>query len=264
MANLSPQRKQALDDGTAEARNLAECLAVDQAALVRAVLPSLGLGEELAPVLAALQAVSDKGISRQIAAVGEAVGAALDGRWRTDRTAVLAAMAGHSSDTVRSWAAFAVARSDRHGVLQNRLEAMSPFAADRHFGVREWAWLAVRPHVAAAPLAAIEILCGWTGSPDPNIRRFAVESTRPRGVWCEHIALLKSDPAVAEPLLAPLKADPARYVQDSVANWLNDASKTRADWVTEICRRWSADDHPATERIVGRAMRTLRKQQAAT
>jgi 3-methyladenine DNA glycosylase AlkC len=40
----------------------------------------------------------------------------------------------------------------------------------------------------------IEILSGWAKHTDENVRRFASEATRPRGVWCEYIEALKNNP----------------------------------------------------------------------
>ena len=173
--------------------------------------------------------------------------------------ATLQSLAQHPSDTVRSWAAYIVGRDPKLN-LRDRLLAIRPLAADKHFGVREWAWMAVRPAIATEPLPAIGFLTPWVQEADPNLRRFTIEATRPRGVWCAHITQLKETPEPARVLLDPLCRDEARYVQDSVANWLNDASKSRPDWVQQLCKQWQArSPHPETERIVRRALRTLNK-----
>lgn len=163
----------------------------------------------------------------------------------------------HPNDTVRGWAAYMLAAAPGL-TLAERLNRMKPLAADPHFGVREWAWLAVREEIARDIRASIRLLTPWTADPSPNVRRFASEATRPRGVWCTHIEELKQNPELGLPILEPLRLDDSRYVRDSVANWLNDASKTRPDWVREICAKWERD----APYIARRASRTLSKSQA--
>ncbi|MEO1510545.1 MAG: HEAT repeat domain-containing protein [Planctomycetota bacterium] len=168
-----------------------------------------------------------------------------------------AELAGHPSDTVRGWACYAIgAAPDR--TTARRLKAIKPFAADHHFGVREWAWLALRPAIAADLDDAIDRLARWSNSRDQNIRRFASEATRPRGVWCAHLRELRADPARGLPILTPLRADPSKYVQDSVANWINDASKDAPAWARSLASEWlDAEPNAATERICRRALRSL-------
>lgn len=237
--DIPAERRAALNTG-AEATNLTECLAVDFAALMAAIAPDLAAR--------ATEIDASAGISVRMRQAGEILRAA--------GAEVIARMAVHPSDTARGWAAFArVSGQD----LDTTLTAARPFADDPHFGVREWVWMAARPALAADLPAAITALTPWTQDPSERIRRFATEATRPRGVWCAHIAVLKDAPEQALPLLDPLHADPARYVQDSVANWLNDAGKTRPEFTLATTARWQAmSDSAATAYIVKRARRSLK------
>jgi len=229
----------------APATTLTECLAVDFAALMRAAAPQAGH-----EAIARMQAQAALGISKRMALAAELLVEALGADCDTQ-------LAAHASDTVRGWACFVIgALPDLP--LHERLERIRPLADDAHFGVREWAWLAVRPSLAADLPWAIQALRSWTQDPSERVRRFASESLRPRGVWCAHIAALKADPAMALPLLEPLRADPSVYVQDSVANWLNDAGKDQPAWVREVCARWLAGKPAAaTDRLCKRALRSI-------
>jgi 3-methyladenine DNA glycosylase AlkC len=170
------------------------------------------------------------------------------------------AAAAHSSDTVRGWAAMAVGVRDDLD-LSERLAAIQAFADDQHFAVREWAWLSLRGHVDAHLDHALPLLQGWSLDSSANIRRFGSEVTRPRGVWSTHIRALKAEPWKGLPLIAPLRADPSRYVQTSVANWLNDASKSLPGWVSGLCDEWLADSPTEpTQWICRRALRTVRRE----
>ncbi|AOX09709.1 hypothetical protein Q5O_15315 [Pseudomonas putida JB] len=252
---MSDERKSLIDLGQLPTRNLAECLAVDQAALVNALTGQLpaALVEHLAASAALAQAL---GLSKKVAAIGLALGKWLEQAAESLREQVFEQCCTHLSDTVRSWAAFAQAYLSRSQPAEDALLAQFRFARDDHFGVREWAWIALRPRLAQHLEAALALLSRHTGDADPLVRRFCIEILRPRGVWCEHIATLKQRPEVAEPLLVPLLAEAEKYAQDSVANWINDASKTRPDWILQLFKR-----HPpackASQRIQTRATRSL-------
>lgn len=245
IADIAPARRALLDAGTVESTTLTEGLAIDFASLMQTALPDLG---EMAVTT-----------MRQAAGLGIVKRMALAANLLLDRHDLdqVAALASHHSDTIRGWACFAIGAASGLA-LDDRLARIRPYADDPHFGVREWAWLAVRPAIANDLNAAITALTPWTLDPSERVRRFASEATRPRGVWCAHLRLLRDRPERGLPILEPLRADPVRYVQDSVGNWLNDAGKDRPHWVRSLCARWSVESATShTARIVKRALRSL-------
>jgi 3-methyladenine DNA glycosylase AlkC len=257
IALIPPEVLRALNDGLLETVNLSEFLALELPQLARSVARHVGLdpaSERLSDTLAMLGAF--KPMQRH----GHIARALYDlAALHAERDAVAHRLATHTSDAARCWAAQWVGLSGLP--LAGRLEAVRRFAADPHFGVREIAWMAVRDAVIGSLDESLVLLQPWVASTDPNIRRFASELTRPRGVWCAQIEALKAEPWRALPIIEPLRADTSRYVQNSVANWLNDASKTQPEWVDRLCSRWIGEsDTPATRYIAKRALRTLSKQ----
>ncbi len=235
----------ALSRGQMQSATLAECLALDQAMLVRTVFPGLS-----ASALKAVDTACALGVLKRMACIG----AVLLDELGTDG---IAQCQSHAADTVRGWACFMIGAQPALD-LQARLNSIRPLADDAHFGVREWAWMAVRPHLAQELAESIAHLAPWTAEPSERLRRFASEALRPRGVWCAHIAALKREPAQALPILSPLRADPSAYVQDSVANWLNDAAKDQPAFVRDLCTQWlQGASTDATRRICQRAQHNL-------
>jgi 3-methyladenine DNA glycosylase AlkC len=231
-----------LDLGAIETVNLAESLAIDFAILMAQVVPELA-------TVATSRIRSTDGITKRMAVAGQLLfehfGAA-----GVERLAV------HRSDTVRGWAAYLLAAIPDRSLAQ-RLISIRALADDDHFGVREWSWLAIRPYIADRIDEAIPLLIPWTSDDSPNIRRFAIEATRPRGVWCAHIPKLKEHPDLGLPLLEPARADSSKYVRDSASNWLNDAAKSHPEWVRMVCERWQSDSNlPETKKLCTRALRS--------
>lgn len=244
-SDIPANRVKALNLG-AESSNLAELLSIDFAKLFAAAVPN-------APAHAidtlSTATTNKLGIIARMTLASDLL--TLHARNH------LTTLASHSSDTVRGWACLALVRAPTLTFAQ-RLKAVRPFANDPNSGVREWAWMALRPAIADNLNLAITSLVPFTADPSANIRRFATEATRPRGVWCAHLTELKSNPAPALPLLQPLNNDPTKYVQDSVSNWLNDAAKSRPDWVRDLTNRWQSEsDTAATRRICRRALRSI-------
>ena len=160
------------------------------------------------------------------------------------------------SDTVRGWGAFATSLVTQE--VEPRVELLVPFAADTHFAVREWAWLALRDLAVAQPLVVMQHLRPVAEHDDLFLRRFAVEALRPRGVWSRHIALFKDEPEHASDLLDGVAPTASTYVQDSVANWVNDVSRNHSEWATSTVERWCHDHGAVVERLARRALRSLR------
>jgi 3-methyladenine DNA glycosylase AlkC len=257
-SEIRPDVIELLNSGQLETVNLTEWLAVDHFKLFSSILTELGMQRHADTLLLALEQVRGQATMKVIPAVA-GVWLELFGQQTAEAYATLFdRLAAHRSDSVRCWAAYIVGLA--HCDLAQRLELIRRFAADRHFGVREIAWMAVRDSVSRQLQQAIRLLENWVQDEDANVRRFAIEATRPRGVWTRHIAELKESPERGLPLLEPLKSDPSKYVQDSVANWLNDAAKSRPDWVADICRTWlESSDGKATRRIATRAQRSIKQ-----
>ena len=246
----------ALNAGQVPTANLNEFLAIDLTRLAPAVAQDLGLDpahERLQDTLAMLG--SFKPMKRH----GLLAHALYDmAAQSADADSVAQRLVTHPSDVARCWASDWVRFSG--WPLARQLQAQARFAADPHFGVREMAWAAVRDEVIAHLDEALGLLQAWVTDANENIRRFACELTRPKGVWCAPIRVLQAEPERALPLLEPLRADPSRYVQNSVANWLNDASKTQGPWVAAVGERWLSESPcDATRYIVRRARRTMDK-----
>lgn len=245
MSDIARDHLAALNAGTAQAKTLTEALAIDHRALLVAAVPSAS-----PELTAAVVSAQELGILKRMAAIG----AALSRRLSPEELVTLAC---HPSDTVRGWWCFAAAANTSQAAAE-LLNALKPLADDERFTVREWVWMAARPRLVADLPGAITLLAPWTADPSANVRRFASESLRPRGVWASHIAEFKSNPHLGEPLLEPLRSDSSRYVQDSVANWINDASKSAPEWARQLCARWIGESPtPETARIVKRALRSI-------
>lgn len=259
IAQIPPEVLHALNTGQVATVNLVEFLAIDLGELARNVARDVGLDANharLQDTLAMLDAFKPMQRHGHIARALYDMTAALALPSARDYTAHR--LATHPSDMARSWAAYWLSCTQQS--FAQKLGAVRRFAADSHFGVREMAWSALRNDLIADVDGSLALLTPWVQDADANIRRFACEITRPRGVWCAQAEILKDEPWRALPLLECLRADDSRYVQNSVANWLNDASKSQSAWVRALCLRWEAESPTAATRyITHRALRTLRK-----
>ena len=100
----------------------------------------------------------------------------------------------------------------------------------------------------------------WTASEDEHVRRLASEGTRRHLPWGTQVPALTADARVTLPILDALYRDDSEYVRRSVANHLNDLSRTDPDVTVETAARWLADPAPSTPGLVRHALRTLVKR----
>ena len=149
-ADLPPEALAALNEGHIASATLPEILAIDQARLLRAAFPGLP-----AAVDEQARAACQLGIAARMARMGALLLQALG-------PGAVSACQAHASDTVRGWACFAIGAQELP--LRERLQATRSLADDPHFGVREWAWLAQRPHLARELDAAIALLPARLGA----------------------------------------------------------------------------------------------------
>ena len=114
---------------------------------------------------------------------------------------------------------------------------------------------AIRPFLNRWPVETMARMNQWTRHPNYHVRRLVSEGTRPKLPWGIGITL---PPGAAMPLLDQLHADPARFVTRSVANHLNDISKTDAAAVVAALKRWRTDDRQQSKELAWITRHALR------
>lgn len=247
-----------LNVGKIETVNLTEWLAVDHSKLIQHNFGEIGISENITKIITEKITNQKKPSTMNTTKL---IGSMLAENYTNtnDYESILNNLSAHISDSIRCYAPYLISLNEQLSI-QEKLNAAKHLVADKHFGVREVVWMALRPEIDKNLNEAIDYLTNWTESDDENIRRFTTEATRPRGVWCKHIDALKEKPELALPILEKLKSDNAKYVQDSLGNWLNDASKSQPEFVVELCERWkSASPTKETQKIIKRARRTIDK-----
>ena len=119
--------------------------------------------------------------------------------------------------------------------------------------------MAVRPFILQDEPRMMAQMLAWSKDENEHVRRLASEGCRPQLPWAQTLPNFKQDPTAIFPILEQLKADPSEYVRRSVANNLNDISKTHPELVTKLAKEWYGKDQ-RTDWIVKHACRTLLKK----
>jgi 3-methyladenine DNA glycosylase AlkC len=94
---------------------------------------------------------------------------------------------------------------------------------------------AIRRFINAHPQETLAVLKQWANDSNYHVRRLVSEGTRPSLPWSGRLSIDVETPIS---LLDQLHGDSTRYVTRSVANHLNDISKTHPPVVFSALKRW--------------------------
>ena len=119
--------------------------------------------------------------------------------------------------------------------------------------------IAVRPFIIKHEERMMAQMYAWSKHENELVRRLSCEGCRPALPWAPAINSFKKDPTPILPILEQLKTDPSLHVRKSVANNLNDISKTHPDLVVKIAKEWYGKNE-LTDWIVKHGCRTLLKK----
>ncbi|MCL2247615.1 MAG: DNA alkylation repair protein [Lentimicrobiaceae bacterium] len=117
----------------------------------------------------------------------------------------------------------------------------------------------VRPFIIKHEKRMMAQMYVWSKHDNEHVRRLSSEGCRPALPWGQALNKYKKDPTPVLPILEQLKADPSLYVRKSVANNLNDISKTHPDLVVKLAKDWYGKNE-YTNWIVKHGCRTLLKK----
>ena len=134
--------------------------------------------------------------------------------------------------------------------------SMSALARYTQYASSEFA---VRSFIINHEERMMEQMYAWSKHESEHVRRLSCEGCRPQLPWGQALSNFKKDPAPILPILEQLKTDPSMHVRKSVANNLNDISKTHPDLVTKLAKDWYGETED-TDWIVKHGCRTLLKK----
>ena len=119
---------------------------------------------------------------------------------------------------------------------------------------------AVRPFLVQHREMTLEFLHRYLEDPNPHVRRWISEGTRPRLPWGLRLKDFVEDPSPTLPLLRALRRDESAYVRTSVANHLNDIAKDHPEIAVDEVRAFMNEGFEHAPWIAKKALRHLLKQ----
>ena len=118
--------------------------------------------------------------------------------------------------------------------------------------------LVVRLFIEKYRREMINRMAAWADSEKDYIRRLASEGTRISVPWGIKLKFVEDNPEIILPLLDKLMNDPSEDVRRSVANNLNELSKTSKRLMLDFCKKWLGKSKE-TDGLIKHAVRTLLK-----
>jgi 3-methyladenine DNA glycosylase AlkC len=119
----------------------------------------------------------------------------------------------------------------------------------------------IRPFILKHYEKTMMQMLAWSEHENFHVRRLSSEGVRPRLPWASKLDKFIADPTPILPILENLKDDPSKYVQNSVANNLNDILKDNRSVFTATIEAWITSATPQRKWIIKHAIRKLRKAQ---
>ncbi len=119
---------------------------------------------------------------------------------------------------------------------------------------------AIRPYVIHHYEKTMKQMSQWSLDSNFHVRRLSCEGLRPRLPWAKKLQIFIDNPAPLIPILNNLKADKSKYVQNSVANCINDIIKDNLEVATKLIESWLPTHSNETKWIIKHSLRKLKKE----
>lgn len=119
---------------------------------------------------------------------------------------------------------------------------------------------AIRPYLETFMEPTLKVMEAWSMDANKHVRRLSCEGLRPRLPWASKLESFVGDPTPILPILENLKDDPSKYVQNSVANCINDIFKDNPEVAKPLVERWKPNATKERKWIIKHALRNLIKK----
>lgn len=122
---------------------------------------------------------------------------------------------------------------------------------------------AIRPFLKKYPEKTLQVMLNWAQHPNSHVRRLASEGGRPRLPWASKMQQFIDDPRPILSILEMLKDDSSKYVQNSVANCLNDILKDNFELGKTVVEVWRIEPSKERKWIIKHGLRNFLKKEDA-